>query len=200
MNNKILIINFSLQKESQSQKVSQYLLTEIKNKESKSINYIDLNLAMWSEELSENEEVLKPIKDKLQEATGYIFVTPEYNGACTPALNNFCLFLGKESYHKPVLLVSVSAGISGSYPITEARSYGYKNTKLNYIPEHLIIRNAYSLLNTNTDIESSVELSKEDKYIRDRITYTLANFDIYCTYSKNIRTELDYNDLYTYGM
>ena len=202
MQNKILIINISLRKESQSQKVSQYLLNQINKKEqnqSKILNYIDLDLPLWNQDLAGNKEVLKPIVDKLEEATGYIFVTPEYNGACSPALNNLCLFLSQESYHKTVLLVSVSAGRSGSYAITEARGNTYKNTKLNYIPEHLIIRDVNNVLNIVMD-KDSIQLSEEDKYIRERIIYTLSNFDIYCTYSKLIRNEVSYNSLYTNGM
>ena len=70
-------------------------------------------------------------------------MTPEWNGMATPAIKNFFLYFSSSVlFHKPALIVTVSAGHGGAYPVIELRSSGYKNTKLCYIPEHVIIREA----------------------------------------------------------
>ena len=40
--------------------------------------------------------------------------------------------------HKPGLIVTVSAGLGGSYPVTELRISSHKNTRLCYIPDHVL--------------------------------------------------------------
>ena len=60
----------------------------------------------------------------------------------TPNAKNFFLICGEgELSHKPGLLVSISSGNGGAYPISELRSSSYKNTHIMWIPENIIIRN-----------------------------------------------------------
>ena len=60
----------------------------------------------------------------------------------TPNSKNFFLvFNNGELFHKPGLLVSISSGNGGSYPISELRSSSYKNSHIMWIPENIIIRN-----------------------------------------------------------
>ena len=73
---------------------------------------------------------------------GFIFVIPEYGGMATPISKNFFLHCNKgELSHKPALVVSISSGNGGSYPISELRSSSYKNRHILWIPENIIIRN-----------------------------------------------------------
>ena len=74
-------------------------------------------------------------------------VVPEYGGMATPiAKNLFLLCDDGELFHKPGLIVSVSSGNGGAYPITELRSSSYKNTHIMWIPENIIIRNVEDYL------------------------------------------------------
>ena len=60
----------------------------------------------------------------------------------TPISKNFFLHCNKgELSHKPALVVSISSGNGGSYPISELRSSSYKNRHILWIPENIIIRN-----------------------------------------------------------
>jgi azobenzene reductase len=195
----ILIFNFSLRSNevSNSHKVATFLAKHL-TEPNQIINYIDLELPLWDSQVWANTEkwqkILAPLKAKLSDATGYIFVIPEYCGAPSAALANFNLFLGAESNHKPVLLVSVSDGRGGSYPIIGARSMAYKNSKINYIPEHLIISHAGDVLN------GEQSTAKDDQYIRDRIDYTLGNFVVYCKAFVEIRNQIQTDPKYTFGM
>ena len=69
-------------------------------------------------------------------------VVPEYGGMATPQAKNLFLLCDKgELAHKPGLIVAISSGTGGAYPISELRSSSYKNTHIMWIPENIIIRN-----------------------------------------------------------
>ncbi|MBM3382748.1 MAG: NAD(P)H-dependent oxidoreductase [Betaproteobacteria bacterium] len=105
------------------------------------------NIPLWDEGLWNGDEKWKGIWGKhsqeLISCDSFVFVAPEYGGMVPPALKNFFLLCSnQELAHKPALIVGVSAGRSGSYPIVELRSSGYKNTRICYLPDHMIIRDA----------------------------------------------------------
>ena len=82
------------------------------------------------------------ISDNLNKSDGFILVVPEYGGMATPAAKNIFLLCGNSEFaHKPGLIVSVSSGNGGAYPISELRMSSYKNTHIMWIPENIIIRN-----------------------------------------------------------
>ena len=62
-------------------------------------------------------------------------------------LKNFFLCFGRnELAHKPGLIVGVSSADGGVYPVAELRMSSYKNSRICYIPEQLIVRNVESVL------------------------------------------------------
>jgi azobenzene reductase len=199
MTNNILIINFSLRinSKSESHKVATYLQQKWGDT-ANLLNYIELDLPMWDEGVWDHtekwENLLTQLKSNLNAASGYIFVVPEYAGSASPALANFNLFLGSESNHKPVLITTVSSSRGGAYPVANLRAFGYKNSKINYIPEYIIVRDSEKVLNTD------VAENEGDKYIRDRIDYTLQIFDVYCTHFVGIRKQIKLNPAFVNGM
>ena len=144
----ISIISASHRKNSQSNRVALILekLIQEKFKNIKIFNFdlFKLNLPMWSEEeIEENRKLFfNEFSSKLLKSDGFIFVIPEYGGMATPISKNFFLHCNKgELSHKPALIVSISSGNGGSYPISELRSSSYKNRHILWIPENIIIRN-----------------------------------------------------------
>jgi NAD(P)H-dependent FMN reductase len=113
------------------------------------IFYLDLadaSLPLWSTDKKNGTgvwgETWNSISDNFNKSDGFILVVPEYGGMATPAAKNFFLLCGNgELSHKPGLIVSVSSGNGGAYPIAELRSSSYKNTHIMWIPENIIIRN-----------------------------------------------------------
>lgn len=86
--------------------------------------------------------------------------------AC-PALKNLFLYAGRrELAQKPALLVAVSGGQGGAYPIAEMRASSYKNCRLCYLPEHLIIRQVESVMGETLGEE-------DDRRIRARADWSL---------------------------
>ena len=57
--------------------------------------------------------------------------------------------------------------MGGSYPIAELRMSSYKNTRLCYIPDHIIVRSAEKMLQGPTATDP------HDESLRQRLTYTL---------------------------
>ena len=49
--------------------------------------------------------------------------------------------------HKPALIVTVSSADGGAYPVAELRMSSYKNNRICYLPEHVILRNVERILN-----------------------------------------------------
>ena len=147
---KISIISASQRLNSQSKKVSNFLHNNLSNIDSRlDTFFLDLAheaLPMWSPEKKEAKgiwgEVWNSISDNLSQSDGFLLVVPEYGGMATPAAKNIFLLCGNgELAHKPGLIVSVSSGNGGAYPIAELRSSSYKNTHIMWIPENIIIRN-----------------------------------------------------------
>jgi NAD(P)H-dependent FMN reductase len=140
------------------------------------IDTIDLAgnpLPLWDESLWQGDSPLaatwKPIRDRLRKADGFVIVTPEWAGTVPPGLKNLLLFAGpKEVAHKPALIVAVSSGRGGSYPVNELRTSGYKNNRLLYIPEHVVVQDV------NDVLKGDSPAGERDAWIRKRIGFAVA--------------------------
>jgi len=205
----IAIISGSHRPQSQSQKVAEYLANELNNNFDAEAWVYAIGqdpLPLWDEGMWGAEgdfanwgEHWQPLAAKLQAADGVVVIAPEWNGTAPAALKNFMhLASGQEFAHKAGLIVSVSAGNNGVYPIAELRSFSSKNNKLCYIPDHLIIRHAGEILNAEP---TTGDHAGTDSYIRARITYTLNVFLKYTEALKTVRaSNVWHNDKYNFGM
>jgi NAD(P)H-dependent FMN reductase len=201
---KYLIVSGSHKKDSQSLKVSNWLKAQLENKreEVSLISLEDNPYPMWDEsawdEGSDLEKQMEPVIRDFEGADAIVLVSPEWGGMAPAGLKNLLLYLGVEEVgHKPVMLVGVSATRGGSWPIAELRVSGYKNTKMCYIPDHLIIRNVKDVMNDES--ESAEE--KADAYIRRRALFTLDVLGEYAKALKMVReSDKVWNDDFEYGM
>ena len=147
---KISIISASHRTNSQSKKISDFLKTNLLNldpyTEIFSLDLGETLLPLWSSDKKDGKgvwgETWTSISKNLDSSDGFILVVPEYGGMAAPAAKNIFLLCGNGEFaHKPGLIVSVSSGNGGAYPIAELRSSSYKNTHIMWIPENIIIRN-----------------------------------------------------------
>jgi len=147
---KISIISASHRINSQSKKISGFLQDKMLRMDSiLNTNILDLAdqaLPFWSPEKKDGKgiwgDTWNSISSNLNNSDGFILVVPEYGGMATPAAKNIFLLSGNGEFaHKPGLIVSISSGNGGAYPIAELRSSSYKNTHIMWIPENIIIRN-----------------------------------------------------------
>lgn len=187
----LVIISASQRTQSQSVKVAQYI-TELVTGYDK-VSHFELcqyNLPLWdgTQEGKSVEQSDWPLLNKeISQADAFIMITPEWGGMASPLLKNILLMCsGQDTAHKPVLLVAISGGISGVYPIAELRMNAFKNNKLVAIPDHIIIRNVEAVLNS----DNKLELSEMDIKIRHRIGYSLHVLYNYGEALKALRTNL----------
>lgn len=184
------VISGSHRQDSQSEKISRYLMARVSALSSHECTLISLAqnpLPLWDEDFFQKtdrwQKLWNPIKETLQKADGIIVVSPEWHGMVPSGLKNFFMFCGgsDELAHKPGLIVGVSASMNGVYPISELRQFSGKNSRIVYTPDHLIIRNAPKVLNDGD------AASDEDAYMRKRIDYTLKIFAQYGEALKQVR-------------
>lgn len=133
---------------------------------------------------------------QLTRADAVVILSPEYHGMASPAIKNFFLYASKAQLaHKPAMLASVSAGIGGAYPISELRASSYKNCRLCYIPEHLIVRGVEQVMNMPEPV------SEDDRRVRARLEYNLDVLLRYAEALKPVREQIDMsNPAFANGM
>ena len=193
---KISIISTSHRKNSESKRISKIfsdLIFELNSSvECFSLDMFELNIPLWTSEKKENSKFwdnkVKQISSELNSSDGFVFVVPEYGGMATPNSKNFFLiFNNGEVFHKPGLIVSISSGNGGAYPISELRSSSYKNSHIMWIPENIIIRNVEQFLPGNHGNLIPV-------WIDDRINYSCNLLLKYAEYLKPIQKFINRKD------
>lgn len=202
---KISIISGSHRKNSQSHKVARFVQQTLEAglcDETYLLSLGEEPLPLWDEGVWENEpqwqETLTPIKEQLASSDGIVVISPEYHGQVPAGLKNFFLLFGKnELGHKPGLLISVSSGDGGSYPIAELRMSSYKNSRICYIPEHVILRKVESVLNENSEDNDQ----RSDSYYRERLQWSLNILKEYAIALKAVRESgVTHSDKFKNGM
>lgn len=189
---KIAIISGSHRQNSQSLKVAKYIQKTLEAGICQETWLYSLEgnpLPLWDEGVWEGEQkwqdILTPLKEQLSSSDALVVITPEWHGQVPAGLKNFFLLFGKnELGHKPALIVSVSAGAGGAYPVAELRMSSYKNSRLCYIPEHVIIRDVESILN---DSESDND-QRSDRYIKERLQWSLNILKEYAIALSSVRS------------
>jgi len=179
---KFFILSGSHRAEAQSLKVANYvksvLLKEHAGAEVFLYSLSGSPLPLWDEATGGAPDALwNPISAELKAADALVVVTPEWSGMATPGVKNFLLnCTADEVGHKPALIVTVSASRGGSYPVAELRMSGYKNNRLAWLPEHVIVQHVEQSLNAP---DGTAELAKEDATIRKRFRYALRLLEEY---------------------
>ena len=193
---KISLISTSHRKNSQSKKVLGIIDKKIKKINSGTETYnLDLassEIPLWSPDKKNKVGVWgenwKNISRNLNESQGFILVVPEYGGMATPSAKNLFLLCGEgELTHKPGLIISVSSGEGGAYPIADLRSFSYKNTHIMWIPENIIIRNV-------EQFNPGFHGEAIPGWLDSRIEYTLKLLLTYSSNMEPLRTIINRKD------
>ena len=188
---KVTIISGSPRSNSQSEKVARFIHASLLENnladEAEIYSLANNPIPLWDESIWQSDEnwkaTLAPVAALLTESDAFVVIAPEYHGQVPSCLKNFFLMWKLELSHKPAMLVSVSASDGGAYPIAELRMSSYKNNRLCYLPDHVIVRNVESVLNDNPE-ENNTET---DSYFRERITWTLGILQQYAIALKGVR-------------
>jgi len=175
---KISIISGSHRNPSQSEKIGLYVETLFKNKFSDIEPFLytlaDNPLPLWDQSVWEDDDAwnerLAPLKKHFSESDAFVIISPEWHGQVPAGLKNlFLLFNRFELGHKPAYIITVSSGSGGAYPVAELRMSSYKNNRLCYIPEHLIIRDVENVFNEKDEDNDA----RSDNYYKERLEWGL---------------------------
>ena len=175
---KISIISGSHRQVSQSEKVARYIQGTLEARqlcdETWLFKLAGNPLPLWDESIWDGDpdwgRRLAPISGQLASSDGFVVVAPEWHGQVPAGLKNFFLMWSKgELAHKPALIVTVSSADGGAYPVAELRMSSYKNNRICYLPEHVIVRNVERVLNADV----SQNNPDADRYFRERLNYAL---------------------------
>lgn len=201
---KISIISGSHRNPSQSGKIARYIETLLENEFSDVNPFLyllaDNPLPLWDQSVWESDEEwikrLAPLKEQFSQSDAFVIVSPEWHGQVPAGLKNFFLMFNRfELGHKPAFIISVSSGDGGAYPVAELRMSSYKNNRLCYIPEQLIIRHVESVFNEKDNNE------KSDSYYKERLSWALKLLQGYAKALKTMRETTDiHHDKFTNGM
>jgi len=71
--------------------------------------------------------------------------------------------------HKPALIVTTSVADGGSFPVAELRMSSYKNNRISFLPEHLILRYVDTIFNADT----AANKDSAQVYFEERLDYCL---------------------------
>lgn len=188
----ITIVSGSHRNPSQSEKIGRYIESQLQEKndiEPFLYSLADNPLPLWDQSIWEGdaawEERLAPLKEQLSKSDAFVFIVPEWHGQAPAGLKNFFLMFNRfELGHKPAYIVAVSSVDGGAYPIAELRMSSYKNNRLCYIPEQLIVRNAEKVF--NEDPKDNDESA--DSYFKARLNWSL---DILIGYGNALKSMRD---------
>ncbi len=201
---KLSIISGSQRTDSETARVGAYVEKRAQEQLKASTFHLDLGsnpLPFWtpefeSQSLSSGMSVLD-LKAELDSSDAFVLLTPEWHGMATAAIKNFllCFSAGETLSHKPALLVCVSAGRGGAYPISELRMSGYKNSRICFIPDHVIVRDVGNVL------QGEASANDGDTFVREKIDYSVQLLGAYTGALRAVRneSELDFSR-HTNGM
>ncbi len=171
---KISIIAGSHRHEAESARVARYfeaVLREGRTLATYLLSLADNPLPLWDEGEWNNDPkwqtLWSPIEEELSGSDGFVVVSPEWSGMVPAGLKNLFLLCGSDVLaHRPGLIVTVSASLGGVYPVAELRTSSYKNTRLCYIPDHVIVRTVWQMLHGDKPAD------EHDESLRSRIAYS----------------------------
>lgn len=197
---KVAVISGSNRTNSGSLRVSKFLKSRIDSLTKMESEIIDLHTMPFSISPDDNyggkQDVnFRKISEKINACDALIIVSPEWAGCVPPILKALLIFIGKPAAYKPGLLVGVSAGRGGSFPINELKSSGNKNNFISFLPEYLIFRDV------NTLFKSDIPQGKDEEYIHHRSDYAVKLLEEFAKAYQTIRNSgaVDLNK-YPYGM
>lgn len=166
----ITIISGSPRANSQSSKVSNWLKDHSESLDGVSASVLDLHEVKLP--LFDVGETAAPqaedVLNQLAKADAVVLVSPEWNGMMSHSIVNLMQYVDDQLANKPIMLVGVSAGRNGHYPLIQMRQMGYKNNHYVVSPENLLVQDCNSVLNDHDMSDDAADSS-----VKKRADYSL---------------------------
>ena len=184
---KISIVAGSHRHESESGRVARYIEAVLQRIGADRTWVLSLSgnpLPLWDEGVWEDDPkwaaLWNPIAAELASSDGLVVVCAGVVGDGPGRAEELLPALRRRTSWRtsPGMIVAVSASMGGAYPIVELRTSSYKNTRLCYIPDHVIVRNVGRMLKGDQPAD------EHDASLRARIEYSLG---VLLQYAKALR-------------
>ena len=119
------------------------------------IDPMELNLPLLDrmyKEMKNPSEKIVELKDKIENAEGYIPVTPEYNRSTSSALKNTLDYFLEEYYFKPSTIVSYSPGMFGGINAAQQLRLIFAELGSPSIPSSFVIPRVHKVFDENGNL------------------------------------------------
>lgn len=202
---KTAIVSASHRKNSKSRLAADWVANHLQkfDCQSEMFDLAQIDMPFWSEDFwridSEHTQFWSPYSARLQECDAIVLIAPEWAGMMPPKLTNFLLLCSRQEIaYKPALLIGVSAGQSGTYPIAQLRLSAAKNNQMIFLPDHLIIRQADGFLAPKAGTEAG-SVQDPDSPLNRRLNYNLEILRELAVSCRELRKTIDVKR-YPYGL
>lgn len=167
---KILVISASARAGSQSRRFADYLLSRVsKLVEASLVDLQELKLPLYDDsDTIKDDKNWVELCSKLEEADGYVVVSPEWNGMASVAYKNMMLFVKHEMANKPAMICAVSSGRGGVHALDDLRLSGIKNSHIIISSENVIAQGCEDLA-----LDDSWDENATDYKFKTRAEYSL---------------------------
>lgn len=179
----VCVISASMRKKSQSRKVSDYLCRRLNafNNNAWVLDLYETKLPMFDDGETQAENINEVLR-QIDDAEAYVFVSPEWNGMMSHGLINMFHYVKHQMSNKPAMLVGVSSGRGGAYPIADMKLLGQKNKHFVISPENLIVSNVKEIFNDDSQDENIPDI-----LVKKRADYSLRVLVEYAKALKQVR-------------
>ncbi|MDZ7726115.1 MAG: NAD(P)H-dependent oxidoreductase [Candidatus Campbellbacteria bacterium] len=121
--------------------------------------------------------------EKIKEADGFVFVTPEYNHSFSPVLKNAIDFLYNEWNYKPASFISYGSLAGGARAVEHLRGVAGE-IKMYDLRDQILIPNYWNGLNESGEYQFNENQEQEAEALLDNLVF-------WADKMKDIRAELN---------
>jgi len=181
---KIALIVGSVREQRLGIKVARWMEKKLKSR-NHTVFFIDpleLNLPLLNKmykEMSNPPEKLRDLRNKINDAEGYMPITPEYNRGTSAAMKNTLDYFLEEYYFKPSAIVSYSPGFFGGINAGQQLRLIFAELGASSIPTLFSISRVNEVFDDNDNL-------KDERYDK-RVIRFLDEFEWYIEALRNQR-------------
>ena len=181
---KIALIVGSVREQRLGIKVARWMEKKLKSR-NHTVFFIDpleLSLPLLNKmykEMSDPPEKLRDLRNKINDAEGYMPITPEYNRGTSAAMKNTLDYFLEEYYFKPSAIVSYSPGFFGGINAGQQLRLIFAELGASSIPTLFSISRANEVFDDNGNL-------KDERYDK-RVIRFLDEFEWYIEALRNQR-------------
>src|SRR6478672_1461691 len=167
---KIALIVGSVRRDRQGIKVARWMEEKLKTR-NHTVYFIDpleLDLPLLDrmyKEMVDPSEKMKTLRSKINDAEGYLAVTPEYNRGPSGAMKNTLDYFLEEYYFKPSAIVSYSPGMFGGINAAQQLRMIFAELGAPTIPSSFAIPYVHKIFDENGNLIDELYNKRVGKFL-----------------------------------